>query len=144
MNNTLNIFLFVYVSITAFWSCNVQLKSFNFSFGPLLIRPYFSYYSYNVQNKKLIPSVYDASVVYLNYMVTKEKQWVFFVFGAERNLKSNLYSYFVISKRNCGCLTLRFEDVCKRNINNFNISTDERGELANDCVKCRSYYIKKT
>ena len=64
-------------------------------------------------------------------MVTKEHQRLFFVLGAERNLKSLLYSEFVSGKRNRGRLTLRFKDVCKRNLKNFNISSNEREEFAN-------------
>ena len=56
----------------------------------------------------------------------------------ERIPKSLLYSELVDGIRKRGRPTLRFKDVCKRDLKSLNISTDKWEELANDRDKWRS------
>ena len=49
-----------------------------------------------------------------------------------------LYSELVDGTRKRGLPTLRFKDVCKRDIKRLNFGTDKWEELTNDRVKWRS------
>ena len=51
--------------------------------------------------------------------------------GDERIPKSMLYSELVDGRRKRGRPTLRFKDVCKRNLKSLNVGTDKWEELAN-------------
>ena len=62
--------------------------------------------------------------------------------GDKRIPKYLLYSELVDSRRKRGRLTLRFKDVCKRDLKNLNVGTDKWEELANDRDKWRSSVYK--
>ena len=62
--------------------------------------------------------------------------------GDERIPKSMLYSELVDGRRKRGRPTLRFKDVCKRDLKSLNVGTDKWEELANDCDKWRSSLYK--
>ena len=64
--------------------------------------------------------------------------------GDERIPKSMLYSEFVDGRRKRGRPTLRFKDVCKRDLNSLNVGTDKCEELANDRDKWRSSCIQNS
>ena len=61
---------------------------------------------------------------------------------ASRIPKSLPYSELVVGKPNRGP-KIRFKDVCKRNLKNLNIRTDEWELLANDRAKWRSTVRKR-
>ena len=58
--------------------------------------------------------------------------------GEERITKSMLYSELVDGRRKRGRPTLRFKDVCKRDLKSLNVGTDKWEEFANDRDKWRS------
>ena len=62
--------------------------------------------------------------------------------GDERIPKSMLYSELVDGTRKRGRPTLRFKDVCKRDLKSLNVGTDKWEELANDRDKWRSSLYK--
>ena len=53
-----------------------------------------------------------------------------------------LYSELVDGTRKRGRPTLRFKDVCKRDLKSLNVDTDKWEELANDRDKWRSSLYK--
>ena len=62
--------------------------------------------------------------------------------GDERIPKSMLYSKLVDGTLKRSLPTLRFKDVCKRDLKNLNIGTDKWEELTNERKKCRSSVYK--
>ena len=62
--------------------------------------------------------------------------------GDERIPKSMLYSELVDGTRERGRPTLRYEDVCKRNLKTLNVGTDKWEDLANDREKWQSSIYK--
>ena len=62
--------------------------------------------------------------------------------GDKRIPKSMLYSKLVDGTRKHGWPTLRYKDVCKRDLKNLNVGTDKWEELANDRDKWLSSVYK--
>ena len=78
--------------------------------------------------------VLDFTTIYLS--LSQRRLGHILKLGDEQ--KSLMYSELVDGRRKRGQPTLRFNDVCKRDLKSWNVGTDKRDELVNNRYKWRS------